>query len=459
MSVSGRMVCARPGVDFTAHTLHTRCSAIQPIEVVLTGSALCEEAAVVERLIFKNDKQHRGSVHHRRLIQVKRSLQLVRLQCVATKEQVVKLCSAGVSLEHLLFPEVSSASKPSRKLRQRSGHFEQEQEQGQQEAVWRQASVVAKQLEAVVHLFYRLNEDLQGAISALSGLLAQSFFVSYALTCSAGLARLQVLAHECLAGLVIGVNAVSDFMQLIAISPSPVDAVRMTWKGPKISLTWKPSTLASQPIRGHKSQLSSNDIQAEDLGSPLEAVAMEREMNTRQVEEEGMEGSCGVVSVEHKVTPAGRAQGQKRGDPDSPVEMMKGVAGANMPCGESAASKSPSYSNSCLSAPPKKRFRIGSWSEGLTDDGTGTDVKTNTGCTASNLEAEQECTSVSKQTRTTIANGEGKSAMTPEVDAPVVKSTTVQPKSAKKKASKAKDNKSKSKADAIFDILTGSSMF
>lgn len=185
-----------------------------------------DENAIFQRVMYKNQNQHRRTVYFRRLLQVRRDLLLL---------QSFKLNDVVETLTHC----VSRKSLPPK-----AGLQSKDQ--------------VQRRLLGAARLLQLMADPILNASLVIEGLLSQSHFMPFALTVLALLARLRVLLIQALYELIAAFNLVSACMEKMEIAPTRPDVplfLECTWSNSKLTFMEKarpPQQLVPLPISVEK---------------------------------------------------------------------------------------------------------------------------------------------------------------------------------------------------------------
>ncbi|KAK9845469.1 hypothetical protein WJX81_007310 [Elliptochloris bilobata] len=180
------------------------------LQGALARTDLSREAALLERLLYKNKQQHRASQHYRRLLEVRRHLRLLR---------DLQLPGLLADLAALALPPPAAAE--------------------QSRAPAGEAGALAlRRLAAAGRLLAELCTAARRAAGALSGQLAHSFFMPLCLTGLAVLARVQALAAQLALDAARTYNALAAVVAVLPFDAHPAAAldglpqlVRCDWSG------------------------------------------------------------------------------------------------------------------------------------------------------------------------------------------------------------------------------------
>ncbi|KAK3284694.1 hypothetical protein CYMTET_7676 [Cymbomonas tetramitiformis] len=246
-------------------------SALRTFEPALRRLHFCEDVEILNRTIYKSRLQHRQSVHFRRLQEVSRSIALVRMSTAS--EALTQLCD-GVegkrSKRGSGLPQSSTATLPA------------------QPSLRRQCAQLAHLLKGLAYLLERLVDQIRGAASALSQLLAQSYFFAFALAVTAALSRIQVQAQQMLMDVVQSHNTLLVLWENAAVQGVDLaEACGDEVLPNMLSCTTTDSTPRVQELAGSQRQVADQEhsqpspkagalggalgCPTEDLGAPLAA--------------------------------------------------------------------------------------------------------------------------------------------------------------------------------------------
>ena len=191
-----------------------------------------DENATFQRIMYKNQNQHRRTLYFRRLLQVRRDLLLLH--------------SFGLKYVFETLPHCVSFSKqkalPSKALLGSLGQGLKSKEQ--------LILTVQRRLLGTVRLLQLMSDPILSASSVMEGLLSQAFFMPFALTVLAMLARFRVLLIQALYEMVSAFNLVSAFMQKMEIASVRTDVplfIECSWDGVKLAFFEKAPPRPSSP--------------------------------------------------------------------------------------------------------------------------------------------------------------------------------------------------------------------
>lgn len=210
-----------------------------------------DENATFQRIMYKNQNQHRRTMYFRRLVQVRRDLLL--LQSFGLKD-VVETLSHCVSFS-------KQKALPSKALLGSLGQGLQSKDH--------LISTVQRRLLGAARLLQLMADPILNAGLAIQGLLSQSFFMPFALTVMALLARFRVLLIQALYELIAALNLVSAFMQKMEIPSVQPDVplfLECRWDGVKLVVLEKTPPPRPPPPPQELIPLPSSVSQLPDAG-------------------------------------------------------------------------------------------------------------------------------------------------------------------------------------------------
>jgi hypothetical protein len=179
-----------------------------------------DENATFQRIMYKNQNQHRRTVYFRRLLQVRRDLLLLHSFGLKDVFEALPHCVAFSKQKALppkaLLGSLGQGAKSKEEL----------------------ILTVQRRLLGATRLLQLMSDPILSASSVMEGLLSQSFFMPFSLTVLAMLARFRVLLMQALYEMISAFNLVSAFMQKMGIAPVPADVplfVECSWDGAKLA--------------------------------------------------------------------------------------------------------------------------------------------------------------------------------------------------------------------------------
>lgn len=189
------------------------------IRLKATLTQVWDENAIFQRIMYKNQNQHRRTIYFRRLMQVRRDLHLLQSFGLQHVVEALPYCVC-FSKRKVVPPKVVLTSL---------GHRIESKES--------LPVTVQRRLLGGARLLQLMAEPILSASSPIAGLLSQAFFMPFAVTMMAMLARLRVLLVHILYETIAAFNLVSSSMQLMKVSSVPVDIplyLECSWDGEKI---------------------------------------------------------------------------------------------------------------------------------------------------------------------------------------------------------------------------------
>lgn len=178
-----------------------------------------EDNAIFQRIMYKNQNQHRRTVYFRRLLQVRRDLLL--LESFPLKEIVE-------ALPHCISFSKQKALPPKAVLNS-LGQGLQSKEQ--------MILTVQRRLLGVSRLLQMMADPILNAGLAIEGLLSQAFFMPFALTVLALLARFRMILIKALYEVISAFNLVSASVKKLEIPSVQTDVplcLECRWDGVKL---------------------------------------------------------------------------------------------------------------------------------------------------------------------------------------------------------------------------------
>lgn len=177
-----------------------------------------DENAIFQRIMYKNQNQHRRTVYFRRLLEVRRDLLL--LESFSLKDVVEALPHCVSSNQKSVPPKAVLSSL---------GQGVQSKDQ--------MISTVQRRLLGAARLLQMIEEPILNAGLVIEGLLSQAFFMPFALTVLALLAHFRVLLIKALYELISAFNlvsAVAQKMEISCVCPGVPLLLECKWGGGKL---------------------------------------------------------------------------------------------------------------------------------------------------------------------------------------------------------------------------------
>ncbi|KAG0590598.1 hypothetical protein KC19_1G113100 [Ceratodon purpureus] len=179
-----------------------------------------DENATFQRIMYKNQNQHRRALYFRRLMQVRRDLLLLHSFGLKDVFETLPYC-VSISKQKALPPKAVLGSL---------GQGLKSKEE--------LVLIVQRRLLGAARLLQMMSDPILSASSVMEGLLSQSFFMPFALTVLAMLARFRVLLMQALYEMISAFNLVSAFLQKMEIASVRADVplfIECSWDGVKLA--------------------------------------------------------------------------------------------------------------------------------------------------------------------------------------------------------------------------------
>jgi hypothetical protein len=217
-------------------------------QVALRLPALYEEAALLQRLAYKNTNQHRVAKHHQAVCQVRvgagwpgaaaaphphpkllthvcntHSQQVLRVLKLFKQQQLPEqLAALHAAAQRTSLPEAPAASKARRAKRHQPGPPSAAAGDQQRQAVRLPSAqagcTVLRRLLSSAQLLLDLQRAVLAAGQHLSGQLSRGYFMPYCVVAAAAVARIRVLAAAGLLELLQAYNSVVALLPLLPVA-------------------------------------------------------------------------------------------------------------------------------------------------------------------------------------------------------------------------------------------------